>query len=86
MRALLPQNAGCVLRYAQYARDFGEPEDIVMVVEAGSFESVGKVRWSPPGVAVGFLLPHTICSSGVAQDSVKVERKTIKTLSTTLAL
>jgi hopanoid biosynthesis associated RND transporter like protein HpnN len=39
MRALLPQNAGYVLRYADYARDFGELEDIVVVVEAGSFES-----------------------------------------------
>jgi hopanoid biosynthesis associated RND transporter like protein HpnN len=38
MRALLPQNAGYVLRYAEYARDFGELEDIVIVVEAGSFE------------------------------------------------
>ena len=37
-RALLPQNAGYVVRYAQYARDFGELEDIVVVVEAGSFE------------------------------------------------
>jgi uncharacterized protein len=37
-RALLPQNAGFVVRYAQYARDFGELEDIVVVVEAGSFE------------------------------------------------
>jgi hopanoid biosynthesis associated RND transporter like protein HpnN len=39
MRALLPQNAGYVVRYAEYARDFGELEDIVAVVEAGSFES-----------------------------------------------
>src|SRR5882672_5274997 len=38
-RALLPQDAGYVLRYAEYARDFGELEDIVVVVEAGSFES-----------------------------------------------
>jgi hopanoid biosynthesis associated RND transporter like protein HpnN len=37
-RALLPQNAGYVLRYNEYARDFGELEDIVVVVEAGSFE------------------------------------------------
>jgi hypothetical protein len=37
-RALLPQNAGYVVRYAQYARDFGELEDIVVAVEAGSFE------------------------------------------------
>lgn len=37
-RALLPQNAGYVVRYTEYARDFGELEDIVVVVEAGSFE------------------------------------------------
>ena len=37
-RALLPQNAGYVVRYAEYARDFGELQDIVVVVEAGSFE------------------------------------------------
>jgi hopanoid biosynthesis associated RND transporter like protein HpnN len=37
-RSLLPQNAGYVLRYTEYARDFGELEDIVIVVEAGSFE------------------------------------------------
>ena len=36
-RALLPQNAGYVQRYAEYTRDFGELEDIVVVVEAGSF-------------------------------------------------
>ena len=37
-RALLPQDAAYVQRYAEYARDFGELEDIVIVVEAGSFE------------------------------------------------
>ena len=37
-RALLPQSAGYVVRYAEYARDFGELQDIVVVVEAGSFE------------------------------------------------
>ncbi len=37
-RSLLPQSAGYVQRYAEYARDFGELEDIVIVVEAGSFE------------------------------------------------
>src|SRR4030095_16894764 len=37
-RALLPQNAGYVQRYAEYAAEFGELEDIVVVVEAGSFE------------------------------------------------
>jgi len=37
-RSLLPQNAGFVLRYAEYAKEFGELEDIVVVVEAGSFE------------------------------------------------
>ena len=38
-RDLLPQNAGYVLRYNQYARDFGELEDIVIVIEARSFEA-----------------------------------------------
>jgi hopanoid biosynthesis associated RND transporter like protein HpnN len=37
-RALLPQGAGYVMRYGEYAREFGELEDIVVVVEAGSFE------------------------------------------------
>jgi hopanoid biosynthesis associated RND transporter like protein HpnN len=37
-RSLLPQSAGYVQRYAEYAQDFGELEDIVVVVEAGSFE------------------------------------------------
>jgi hopanoid biosynthesis associated RND transporter like protein HpnN len=37
-RALLPQDAGYVARYAEYAKEFGELEDIVVVVEAGSFE------------------------------------------------
>ena len=37
-RSLLPQSAGYVARYAEYAKDFGELEDIVVVVEAGSFE------------------------------------------------
>jgi len=37
-RSLLPQNAGFVVRYAEYAAEFGELEDIVVVVEAGSFE------------------------------------------------
>ena len=37
-RSLLPQRAEYVVRYADYARDFGELEDIVVVVEAGSFE------------------------------------------------
>src|SRR5260370_21902296 len=38
-RALLPQNAGYVVRYSEYARDFAELEDIVVVVEARSFQS-----------------------------------------------
>ncbi|HET8577108.1 MAG TPA: MMPL family transporter [Methylomirabilota bacterium] len=38
VRDILPQSAGYVQRYAQYAREFGELEDIVVVVEAGSFE------------------------------------------------
>ena len=35
--ALLPQSAAYVVRYAEYKREFGELEDIVVVVEAGSF-------------------------------------------------
>ncbi len=38
-RDVLPQNAGYVQRYAEYARDFGELEDIVVVVEARTFEA-----------------------------------------------
>jgi hopanoid biosynthesis associated RND transporter like protein HpnN len=38
-RALLPQDAGYVVRYGEYAREFGELEDIVVVVEAGSFDA-----------------------------------------------
>ena len=37
-RALLPQDAGYVIRYGEYLREFGELEDVVVVVEAGSFE------------------------------------------------
>src|SRR5438034_7717038 len=37
-RDVLPQNAPYVKRYAEYARNFGELEDIVVVVEARSFE------------------------------------------------
>ena len=37
-RSLLPQDAGFVVRYGEYAKEFGELEDIVVVVEAGSFE------------------------------------------------
>ena len=38
-RDVLPQNAGYVQRYNEYARDFGELEDIVVVVEARTFEA-----------------------------------------------
>jgi len=38
-RDLLPRNAGYVLRYNQYARDFGELEDIVIVIESRTFEA-----------------------------------------------
>src|SRR5262245_40054783 len=38
-RDVLPQSAGYVQRYADYARDFGELEDIVVVIEARSFEA-----------------------------------------------
>jgi len=37
-RDVLPQSASYVKRYAEYARDFGELDDIVVVVEARSFE------------------------------------------------
>jgi hypothetical protein len=43
-RSFLPQNAGYVARYAEYARDFGELEDIVVVEEAGSFEGPATMR------------------------------------------
>ena len=43
IRSFLPQNAGNVARYAEYARDFGELEDIV-VEEAGSFEGPATMR------------------------------------------
>jgi uncharacterized protein len=36
-RDVLPPDAGYVLRYQEYAREFGELEDIVVVVEARSF-------------------------------------------------
>jgi len=38
VRDILPQKAGYVQRYGEYTREFGELEDIVVVVEAGSFE------------------------------------------------
>jgi uncharacterized protein len=38
-RDVLPQNASYVKRYAEYATDFGELEDIVVVIEARSFEA-----------------------------------------------
>jgi len=38
-RDLLPRDAGYVLRYNQYAREFGELEDIVIVMEARTFEA-----------------------------------------------
>src|SRR5215831_10679155 len=37
-RDVLPQNAPYVKRYVEYAKNFGELEDIVVVVEARSFE------------------------------------------------
>jgi hopanoid biosynthesis associated RND transporter like protein HpnN len=54
-RDVLPQDAPYVKRYIQYARDFGELEDIVVVVEARSFEGakayaarlVQELRHSP---------------------------------------
>src|SRR5713226_6489271 len=38
-RDLLPPNASYVVRYNQYAREFGELEDIVVVIEARTFEA-----------------------------------------------
>ncbi|MBI1728285.1 MAG: MMPL family transporter, partial [Candidatus Rokubacteria bacterium] len=38
-RDLLPKNAGYVVRYNQYAREFGELQDIVIVIEARTFEA-----------------------------------------------
>ena len=37
-RDVLPQNASYVQRYIQYAKEFGELEDFVVVIEARSFE------------------------------------------------
>jgi len=38
-RDVLPQDAGYIRRYVEYARDFGELEDVVVVVEARTFEA-----------------------------------------------
>jgi uncharacterized protein len=38
-RDLLPKDAGYVVRYNQYAREFGELEDVVIVIEARTFEA-----------------------------------------------
>jgi hopanoid biosynthesis associated RND transporter like protein HpnN len=38
-RALLPRGRDYVIRAEQYDKDFAEPEDIVVVVEAGPFEA-----------------------------------------------
>jgi|RhiMetdeSRZDD1v2_1073273.scaffolds.fasta_scaffold117981_2 uncharacterized protein len=38
-RDVLPQSAGYVKKYVDYAREFGELEDIVVVVEARTFEA-----------------------------------------------
>jgi len=38
-RDLLPRDAGYIVRYNQYASDFGELEDIVIVIEARTFEA-----------------------------------------------
>ncbi|HEV2053939.1 MAG TPA: MMPL family transporter [Methylomirabilota bacterium] len=38
-RDLLPKKAGYIVRYNQYAREFGELEDIVIVIEARTFEA-----------------------------------------------
>jgi hopanoid biosynthesis associated RND transporter like protein HpnN len=54
-RDLLPRNAGYIVRYNQYASEFGELEDIVIVIEARTFEAakayaarlVHELRLSP---------------------------------------
>ena len=54
-RDLLPRDAGYIVRYNQYAREFGELEDIVVVIEARTFEAakayaarlVHELRLSP---------------------------------------
>src|SRR5262249_7290110 len=54
-RDVLPQNAPYVKRYVEIARDFGELEDIVVVIEARTFEAakayaarlVSELRASP---------------------------------------
>jgi hopanoid biosynthesis associated RND transporter like protein HpnN len=54
-RDVLPQSASYVQRYVEYAKDFGELEDIVVVIEARSFEGakayaaslVSELRASP---------------------------------------
>jgi uncharacterized protein len=54
-RDVLPQDASYVKRYVEYAKDFGELEDIVVVIEARSFEGakayaarlVSELRASP---------------------------------------
>jgi hopanoid biosynthesis associated RND transporter like protein HpnN len=54
-RDLLPRDAGYIVRYNQYAREFGELEDIVIVIEARTFEAakayaarlVHELRLSP---------------------------------------
>ena len=38
-RDLLPRDAGYIVRYNQYAQEFGELEDIVIVIEARTFEA-----------------------------------------------
>ena len=46
-RALLPQDAGFVVRYAEYAKEFGELEDIVVVVEARLLRGRARLRGAP---------------------------------------
>ena len=47
-RDVLPQSAAYVKRYVEYAKNFGELEDIVVVVEARSFEGAKAM---PPASA-----------------------------------
>jgi hypothetical protein len=54
-RDVLPKDAGYIVRYNQYAREFGELEDVVIVIEARTFEAardyaarlVQELRTSP---------------------------------------
>jgi len=72
-RALLPQSAGYVVRYAEYSRDFGELEDIVVVVEAGSFEAAraygARLAEELRASGIGFnRVAYRVCAVGAATE------------------